>query len=72
MSGAKITAITHEVEPLAVLEMAKEEGLTGVVILGFKEDGSMFFDRSQVDNATVVYGVEVIKKLILEQQREDQ
>lgn len=67
MSTAKITAISHNLEPLALLEMAKEEDLEGIIILGFKKDGSMFFDRSEVDNANVIFGMEVVKTLILDE-----
>jgi len=70
MTSAKITAITHKLEPLALLEMAKEEDLEGIAILGFKKDGSMFFDRSDLDNAKLVYGLEVVKSLIVEESFE--
>ena len=70
MSSAKITAIAHNLEPLALLEIAKEEDLKAVLILGFKKDGTIFFDKSEVDNATVIYGIELAKQIILDQSFE--
>lgn len=66
MATAKITAISQKIEPIALLEMAKEKDLEGVAIIAFKKDGSMVFDRCEVDNVNLIYALEVVKQIVLE------
>ncbi len=58
-----ITRLDYPVEE--VLERAKSVGLTGVVILGYTEDGD-YFGSSYADGGTVLWLLEQCKKRLLE------
>lgn len=49
-----------------VLDGAKDQGLEGVVILGYREDGEHFFASTYADGGTVMWLLEMCKKELLE------
>lgn len=49
-----------------VLENAKGNCTSGVVILGFDEDGELFFASSIADGGNVLWLLEMAKKQLLE------
>ena len=49
-----------------ILEAAKAQGLEGVVILGYREDGTEYFASSYADGGTVIWLAERMKKALLE------
>lgn len=49
-----------------VLEQATGRGLTGVVILGWNDDGSEYFASSIADGGTVLWLMEKLKKKLME------
>jgi len=49
-----------------VLEAAKDKGLAGVVILGYREDGEQYFASTYADGGTVMWLLEMCKKQLLE------
>ena len=67
MPGAKLVAISQKIEPAALLEMAKEEDLESVMVLGFTKDGKLFFDRAELDSAKLIFALEVVKQLIIDE-----
>jgi hypothetical protein len=63
----RFTGITTlDLEPEVILDSAKEAGLEGVVVLGFREDGSEYFASSYADGGTVLWLMEKLKKQLLE------
>lgn len=49
-----------------VLENAKGDCTDGVVVLGFDDDGELYFSSSIADGGTVVWLLELAKKALLE------
>ena len=49
-----------------VLEEAKKQGLEGVVILGYREDGEQYFASTYADGGNVLWLLEMCKKQLLE------
>lgn len=49
-----------------VLDMAKEEGLTEVVIIGYDKNGAEYFASSNADGADALWLLERAKKKLLE------
>ncbi len=55
-----------DMPPDHILDAAKEKGLEGVVIMGFKADGEEYFASSYADGGTVLWLAERLKKRLLE------
>ena len=49
-----------------VLEAAKEQGLAGVVLLGYREDGEQYFASTYADGGAVLWLLEMCRKQLLE------
>lgn len=49
-----------------VLDAAKDMGLDGVVILGYREDGEQYFASTYADGGNVLWLLEMCKKELLE------
>lgn len=49
-----------------VLDAAKDMGLDGVVILGYREDGEHYFASTYADGGNVLWLLEMCKKELLE------
>ena len=49
-----------------VLEAAKGQGLAGVVLLGYREDGEQYFASTYADGGNVLWLLERCKKQLLE------
>jgi len=67
MSDMKLVAISHKIEPAALLEIAKEEDLESVMVLGFRKDGAMFFDRVELDNPKLLFAMEIAKQVVIDE-----
>ena len=52
-------------DPARVLEHAMEAGLTDVVVIGFKEDGSEYFRSSLADGGDVLWHLERAKHKLI-------
>jgi len=55
-----------DLPPERVLKSASEAEMSGVVVLGYTEDGDEFFASSIADGATVLWLLERCKKLLLD------
>lgn len=52
-------------DPARVIEHASQAGLTSVVIIGFKEDGSEYFRASDADGGDVLWHLERAKHKLI-------
>ncbi|KKN52664.1 hypothetical protein LCGC14_0610580 [marine sediment metagenome] len=57
---------TLDISADRVLSAALEEDLAGVVLVGYKKDGSEFFRSSYADGGTILWLFEKCKKQLLE------
>lgn len=57
---------TLDLPPERVLKDALEQDLQGVVVLGYRKDGSELFCSSYADGGTVVWMMERAKRKLLE------
>lgn len=55
-----------DLPPDRILEGAQGKGLTGVFVMGYTEDGEVYFASSYADGGTVMWLMELAKKRLLQ------
>lgn len=63
------TVTTHKVPVERVLGSAQAANLTSAIVIGYDENGEFWFSSSAADGPSVLWDLEMAKKLLLEANR---